>query len=198
MSKPREVLPAAKLEHSWTLHQRASKVMPAGVGGQSQYRLPYPIYIARARGSHLYDRDGNEYIDFMIGAGSLIHGHGHPAIMRAVREALEEGVPNLSATERQVELGRTPIEPGRQQVHRSEQHQRGFRRPRRPDRRRCEGGGAGAKNCEPRARRRHAPQRLSRLHRWHRLQAKVERPDWTVRPITPRQPGLRHGSPSRP
>jgi len=104
MSKPREVLPAAKLEHSWTLHQRASKVMPAGVGGQSQYRLPYPIYIARARGSHLYDRDGNEYIDFMIGAGSLIHGHGHPAIMRAVREALEEGVPNLSATERQVEL----------------------------------------------------------------------------------------------
>jgi glutamate-1-semialdehyde 2,1-aminomutase len=104
MSKPREVSPAAKVEQSRALHERACNVMPAGVGGQSQYRPPHPIYIARARGSRLYDRDGNEYIDFMIGAGSLIHGHAHPAIMRAVRDALEEGVPNLSATERQIEL----------------------------------------------------------------------------------------------
>jgi glutamate-1-semialdehyde 2,1-aminomutase len=93
-----------KLEQSRALHERASKVMPSGVGGQSQHRLPHPIYIHRARGSRLYDRDGNEYIDFMIGAGSLIHGHANPAIVRAVREAIEEGVPNLSATERQIEL----------------------------------------------------------------------------------------------
>jgi glutamate-1-semialdehyde 2,1-aminomutase len=104
MSDPREVLKETKLEKSRALHERASKVMPAGVGAQSQYRPPHPIYVSRARGSRLYDRDGNEYIDFMIGAGSLIHGHAHPAIIRAVREALEEGVPNLSATERQIEL----------------------------------------------------------------------------------------------
>ena len=104
MSDPKEASEAIRLERSRALHDRASKVMPAGVGGQSQYRLPHPIYVSRARGSRLYDRDGNEFIDFMIGAGSLIHGHAHPAIIRAVREALEEGVPNLSATERQLEL----------------------------------------------------------------------------------------------
>lgn len=93
-----------KLERSRMLHERARTVMPAGVGGQSQYRPPHPIYMSRGRGSRLYDQDGNEYIDFMIGAGSLIHGHAHPAILRAVRAALEEGVPNLSATERQIEL----------------------------------------------------------------------------------------------
>ena len=104
MSDPKEVSKAMKLEQSRAMHQRASKVMPAGVGGQSQYRPPHPVYISRGRGSRLYDRDGNEYVDFMIGAGSLIHGHAHPAITRAVREALEEGVPNLSATERQIDL----------------------------------------------------------------------------------------------
>jgi len=78
VSDPKEASEAMRLERSRTLHDRASKVMPAGVGGQSQYRLPHPIYVSRARGSRLYDRDGNEFIDFMIGAGSLIHGHNHP------------------------------------------------------------------------------------------------------------------------
>ncbi|MGD0074992.1 MAG: aspartate aminotransferase family protein [Candidatus Binataceae bacterium] len=104
MRDSKEVSKARRLDQSRALHSRASNVMPAGVGGQSQYRPPHPIYISRARGSRIYDRDGNEYIDFMIGAGSLIHGHAHPAITRAVRDALEEGVPNLSVTERQIEL----------------------------------------------------------------------------------------------
>lgn len=104
MSKPNEKSHADNTTESRTLHQRASAVMPAGVGGQSQYRPPHPIYIARGRGPYVYDRDGNEYVDFMIGAGSLIHGHAHPAITRAVRDAVEEGVPNLSSTEQQIEL----------------------------------------------------------------------------------------------
>ncbi|HTY54283.1 MAG TPA: aspartate aminotransferase family protein [Candidatus Binataceae bacterium] len=104
MTKPKQETSSGKFEQSQALHQRAKKVMPGGVGGQSQYRPPHPIYIARGRGPYLYDRDGNEYVDFMIGAGSLIHGHAHPAITRAVREALEEGVPNLSVTERLIEL----------------------------------------------------------------------------------------------
>jgi glutamate-1-semialdehyde 2,1-aminomutase len=78
--------------------------MPAGIGGQSQYRLPHPIYLSRANGSRIYDTDGHEYIDYMIGAGSLSLGHGHPSVVRAVRKALEASVPNLAATEDQLEL----------------------------------------------------------------------------------------------
>jgi glutamate-1-semialdehyde 2,1-aminomutase len=87
-----------------TIYERARKLMPAGIGGQSQYRLPHPIYLSRANGSRIYDTDGHEYIDYMIGVGSLSLGHGHPSVVRAVRKALEASVPNLAATEDQLEL----------------------------------------------------------------------------------------------
>jgi glutamate-1-semialdehyde 2,1-aminomutase len=86
------------------IYDRARKLMPAGIGGQSQYRLPHPIYLSRANGSRVYDTDGHEYIDYMIGAGSLSLGHGHPSVVRAVRKVLEASVPNLAATEDQLEL----------------------------------------------------------------------------------------------
>jgi hypothetical protein len=50
MSDPKEV---TRLERSRALHERATKLMAAGVGGQGQYRLPHPIYVSRARGSRL-------------------------------------------------------------------------------------------------------------------------------------------------
>ena len=87
-----------------TIYDRARKLMPAGIGGQSQYRLPHPIYLSRANGSRVYDTEGHEYIDYMIGAGSLSLGHGHPSVVRAVRKVLEASVPNLAATEDQLEL----------------------------------------------------------------------------------------------
>jgi glutamate-1-semialdehyde 2,1-aminomutase len=87
-----------------SIYDRARKLMPAGIGGQSQYRPPHPIYLSRANGSRIYDTDGHEYIDYMIGAGSLSLGHGHPSVVRAVRKALEASVPNLAATEDQLEL----------------------------------------------------------------------------------------------
>ena len=87
------------------IHLRPRTKTHAGrVGGQSQYRLPHPIYLSRANGSHIYDTDGHEYIDYMIGAGSLSLGHAHPSVVRAVRKALEASVPNLAATEDQLEL----------------------------------------------------------------------------------------------
>jgi glutamate-1-semialdehyde 2,1-aminomutase len=98
------------LEHAFpdqnreTIYDRARKLMRAGIGGQSQYRLPHPIYLSRANGSRVYDTEGHEYIDYMIGAGSLSLGHGHPSVVRAVRKVLEASVPNLAATEDQLEL----------------------------------------------------------------------------------------------
>ena len=91
-------------DRSRGLHERARQVMPDGVGGFSQYRPPHPLYMAKAQGSRLYDLDGNEYTDYMLGAGAVVLGHAHPAVVRAVRGALEEAVPNLTAGERQIEL----------------------------------------------------------------------------------------------
>lgn len=108
MNRP-ERSPVASIENtrfatSHALHMRALNVFPDGVGAYSQTRAPHPLYLARAEGAHLYDVDGNAYVDFMLGAGPAILGHGHPAIGGAVQAALAEGLPNIAVTERQIAL----------------------------------------------------------------------------------------------
>jgi glutamate-1-semialdehyde 2,1-aminomutase len=55
-----------------------------GVGGT-------PRFIARGRGAHLIDVDGNDYVDYVLSWGPLIAGHCAPEVMREVQEALREG-----------------------------------------------------------------------------------------------------------
>jgi len=73
---------------AWT---RAKKAIPFGVN--SNYRLtdPYPLYMGRARGSRLWDVDGNEYIDFNMAFGSLVAGHSHPVLVKALKERVANG-----------------------------------------------------------------------------------------------------------
>ena len=51
----------------------------------------YPIFMARGRGSRIYDIDGNEYIDWMMAFGALPLGHAHPEIVEAITEAAATG-----------------------------------------------------------------------------------------------------------
>ncbi len=46
----------------------------------------YPIVFSRGKGSHLYDLDGRRYLDFLAGIGVNALGHGHPRILRIIRE----------------------------------------------------------------------------------------------------------------
>jgi len=55
-----------------------------GVGGE-------PFFVNRARGSRVYDVDGNEYIDYVCTWGPAILGHAHPAIVSAIKQAAEHG-----------------------------------------------------------------------------------------------------------
>jgi glutamate-1-semialdehyde 2,1-aminomutase len=68
-----------------------------GVGGN-------PPFIARGQGSHIFDIDGNEYIDYVGSWGPLLLGHRHPAIVEAVRDALETGTSFGAPTEREIDL----------------------------------------------------------------------------------------------
>jgi glutamate-1-semialdehyde 2,1-aminomutase len=76
----------ARTRRSAELYERARKVIPAGLTHDSRTLLPYPIYAARASGAHKWDVDGNEYVDYFGGHGALLLGHGHPAILEAIRE----------------------------------------------------------------------------------------------------------------
>src|SRR6202050_1927141 len=68
-----------------------------GVGGT-------PPFIARGEGSHIFDVDGNEYIDYVLSWGPLILGHCFPPVMEALQEVLKIGTSFGAPTEREVEL----------------------------------------------------------------------------------------------
>ncbi len=79
----------AKTKKSAEWFESASKHLPGGVTGNVKFYPPYPVYLKKAKGSHVWDLDGNEYIDYMLCFGPLILGHGHPKVIQAVKDQLE-------------------------------------------------------------------------------------------------------------
>jgi glutamate-1-semialdehyde 2,1-aminomutase len=73
------------------MYERARKHMVNGVPSSYQVRDPWPIYLKEGRGSKVWDVDGNEMIDFHNGFGSMVQGHAHPAIVKAVQERVAKG-----------------------------------------------------------------------------------------------------------
>jgi glutamate-1-semialdehyde 2,1-aminomutase len=80
-----------KTPGSQALYTRALKVFPSGVTHDVRFLKPYPISISHALGSRKWDVDGNEYVDYFGGHGSLILGHNHPVVVEAVKEQLARG-----------------------------------------------------------------------------------------------------------
>ncbi len=76
---------------SRALFERARKHVPGGATYSIRYFEPYPLYVRRAKGSRIWDVDGNEYIDFWMVHFAAVLGHGYGPIVDAVREQLEYG-----------------------------------------------------------------------------------------------------------
>jgi glutamate-1-semialdehyde 2,1-aminomutase len=95
---------ASKTPISKELYNRAKKVLPGGVSYGIRYFEPYPFFVAKARGSRLYDVDGNEYIDFWLGHTSLILGHSPKEVIRIVKKQLENGTQYGVSHEQEVAL----------------------------------------------------------------------------------------------
>ncbi|UCE16663.1 MAG: glutamate-1-semialdehyde 2,1-aminomutase [Candidatus Bathyarchaeota archaeon] len=73
------------------LWEVAREIIPGGVGSSVRCFEPYPFFINKAKGSKVWDVDGNEYVDFLMGYGINITGHAHPTIVDAVKEQMEKG-----------------------------------------------------------------------------------------------------------
>ena len=83
-----------KTEKSRELYERACKVIPVGASSSARaYPMfdPYPVSFSHGKGSHFWDVDGNEYTDFVLAYGPLIHGHCPPRILDAVKRQMEKG-----------------------------------------------------------------------------------------------------------
>ncbi|MEM2210622.1 MAG: aspartate aminotransferase family protein [Nitrososphaerales archaeon] len=87
------------------LFERAIKIAPAGVHHNIRYYPPYPLFFERAKGSRMWDVDGNEYIDFWMGHGSLILGHAPDIVVEALQKQCAKSTHYGMPSEIQLELG---------------------------------------------------------------------------------------------
>jgi glutamate-1-semialdehyde 2,1-aminomutase len=100
------VSPAAR-----SLQRRAHDVIPGGAHtyakGDDQYPETAPPFIARGRGCHVWDLDGNEYIEYGMGLRSVGLGHAFPRVIDAVRKELVNGSNFTRPSPREVEAAET-------------------------------------------------------------------------------------------
>lgn len=97
----------AAVPASSQLFQRAEAVVPGGVNSPVRAFGSVggtPRFITSARGCHLTDADGNDYIDLVCSWGPMILGHAHPAVVEAVREVAVHGLSFGAPTAAEVEL----------------------------------------------------------------------------------------------
>lgn len=92
-----------KTEKSLSLFRISSKIMPGGQSHNARFFEPYPFYVNKAHGKHIWDVDGNKYTDYWMGHTALILGHSPAFVVRAIREqapnGLLYGAPNKYAHE---------------------------------------------------------------------------------------------------
>lgn len=92
---------------SQDIFKRSQKVMPGGVNSPVRSFAGVgggPIVIARGAGSHIWDVDGNEYVDYVGSWGPLILGHAMPQVVRAVSETARDGLSYGAPTRQELEM----------------------------------------------------------------------------------------------
>lgn len=85
---------------------RAKDVLPAGGFGN----FDPGVIIARGEGSRVWDEDGREYVDYLIGSGPMLVGHGHPEVMEAVLEQIPKGMTFFANNAKGIELAEAIVD----------------------------------------------------------------------------------------
>ncbi len=92
---------------SHKLFKKAYELIPGGVNSPVRaFRAVggNPVFIERAKGSKIYDVDGNVYIDYVLSWGPLILGHAHPKVVNSLKKAIERGTSYGAPTPLEIEL----------------------------------------------------------------------------------------------
>ncbi len=101
-------------ETSARLFAEAQKYIPGGVNSPVRAMkgvgMPHPLFIDHARGAHIWDADGNEFVDFVSSWGPMILGWGHPDVVGSLHAQVDRGTSYGAPTELEVELARLVCE----------------------------------------------------------------------------------------
>src|ERR1700691_4164961 len=95
------------METNESLFARAVRVAPGGVNSPVRAFKAVggtPYFVARGEGAHVWDVEGNRYIDYVQSYGAPILGHAHPKVVDAVRQAAGEGTTFGAPTPGEVRL----------------------------------------------------------------------------------------------
>jgi glutamate-1-semialdehyde 2,1-aminomutase len=99
-----------KTEVSARLFAEAQRYIPGGVNSpvraMKSVGMPQPLFVARAKDAHIWDADGNQFIDFVSSWGPMILGWGHPDVVGRLRAQIDAGTSFGAPTELEVELAR--------------------------------------------------------------------------------------------
>src|SRR5574338_1650325 len=86
------------------LFTRAKKIIPSGINSPVRYYDPYPFFVKKAKGSVIWDVDGNNYIDYCNAYGALLLGHRRKEIISDVSKQMDKGTLYCAPTEIEIEL----------------------------------------------------------------------------------------------
>jgi glutamate-1-semialdehyde 2,1-aminomutase len=98
-----------KTTRSKQLFLQAQQILPGGVNSPVRAYKGVggaPLFISSAKGSQLWDADGNEYIDYVLSWGPMILGHTHPQVVKALKAAVDRGTSYGAPTKLEVDLAR--------------------------------------------------------------------------------------------
>ena len=93
-------------QNSQNFQKQAEKYLPGGSSRGTAFFEPYPTYFNRGLGKYVYDVDENKYLDYMINATSMILGHSHPKVVKAIQNQTIQGTAFSGPTESQIELAK--------------------------------------------------------------------------------------------
>ena len=96
-----------KWKKSHKLYKKAQGVIPGGVNSPVRaFRAVggNPLFIEKAKGSKIYDADGNAYIDYVLSWGPFILGHAHPGVVKALKKAIDRGTSYGAPTALEIKL----------------------------------------------------------------------------------------------
>ena len=95
--------------NSQELFEESKKIIPGGVSSPVRAFKPYPFFVAKGEGSHIYDVDGNSYIDHCLAYGPLILGHADKTVVSDLTNQLTMGTAYGAPTENEIKLSREVI-----------------------------------------------------------------------------------------
>lgn len=96
--------------NSEKLFNESKKYLPGGVDSPIRSFEPYPVFIKKGKRSNLWDVEGNKYIDYCLGYGPLILGHGDCKVMEDVCDQLKIGTIYGAPTENEINLAKMVID----------------------------------------------------------------------------------------